>query len=194
MLAEGDREENAMQYRMVRIAAAMAAAMVLGGCVGYGFPGQYGDPYGNGNQQPYPGGYAGQTFRCESQDGRMRRCSVDTRYGVRLSRRLSDSPCVQGRSWGYDNSGVWVSNGCRAEFVTGDGYGPQYPGGGDGQARTVRCESQDNRMRRCSTRVSRSVQIQRKLSDSPCIQGSTWGWDRQGIWVDRGCRADFLVY
>jgi hypothetical protein len=42
--------------------------------------------------------------------------------------------------------------------------------------------------------VSRSVQIQRKLSDSPCIQGSTWGWDRQGIWVDRGCRADFLVY
>ena len=81
--------------------------------------------------------------------------------------------------------------------MTGGGYGqggPQYPGNGYGQGQAVRCESQDNRMRRCNVAVYRGVQMQRRLSDSPCIQGSTWGWDRNGIWVDRGCRADFLVY
>ena len=34
----------------------------------------------------------------------------------------------------------------------------------------------------------------RHCADSPCVQGSSWGWDRNGVWVDRGCRADFLVY
>jgi len=193
-----------MRHDLARMAAVLAASASLSGCVGYGFPGDYGngsgygDPYGGyGNQQPYPPGGTGQVFRCESQDNRMRRCGADTRYGVRINRQLSGSPCIQGRSWGYDNSGVWVSNGCRAEFVTGGGYGnggSQYPGNGYGQGQTVRCESQDNHMRRCNVAVYRSVQMQRRLSDSPCVQGSTWGWDRNGIWVDRGCRADFLVY
>ena len=182
---------------MFRTALILAAAMVLGGCVGYGYPGAYGSGNGYGNQQPYPypGGANGQVFRCESQDNRMQRCNADTRYGVRINRQLSGSACVEGRSWGYDNTGVWVSNGCRAEFVTGGGYGGgTYPGGGYGQGQTLRCESQDNRMHRCNAVVQRTVQLQRRLSDSPCVQGSSWGWDRNGVWVDRGCRADFLVY
>lgn len=179
----------------IRTASILAATMAIAGCVGYGYPGDYGDGYGGPYGQPYPGGSTGQVFRCESQDNRLRRCNVDTRYGVRINRQLSDAPCIQGRSWGYDNSGVWVSNGCRAEFVTGGGHGsPSYPGGGYGQGRTVRCESQDKRLRRCNVAVYQGVQLQRKLSDSSCNQGSDWGWDRQGIWVDHGCRADFLVY
>jgi hypothetical protein len=39
--------------------------------------------------------------------------------GVTLSRQLSDSGCVQGKTWGYDANGIWVSNGCRAEFTLG---------------------------------------------------------------------------
>jgi hypothetical protein len=38
------------------------------------------------------------------------------------------------------------------------------------------------------------VQLLRTLSDSACIEGRTWGWDRNGVWVDRGCRAEFSVY
>jgi len=193
-----------MRHDLARMAVVLAASVALGGCVGYGYPGDYGNgnpygygnPYGHGSQQPYPGDN-GQVFRCESQDNRVRRCGADTRYGVRINRQLSSSACIQGRSWGYDNSGVWVSNGCRAEFVTGGGYGrggPQYPGGGYGQGRSVRCESGKGRYHRCNVSVYRGVQLQRKLSDSACNQGSTWGWDRNGIWVDRGCRADFLVY
>ncbi len=37
------------------------------------------------------------------------------------------------------------------------------------------------------------VQMTNQRSGSPCIQGQTWGYDRQGIWVDRGCRADFYL-
>jgi len=186
-----------MRGFQVRIAAALAASVALGGCVGYGLPGSYGDPYGGGNPQPYPypGSYGGGTVRCESQDNRTQRCGMDTRYGVSISRQLSSSPCIQGSTWGYDGSGVWVSRGCRAEFTSGGGgygNGPGYPGNGGG--RTLRCESQDNRQHRCNTSVYSGVQLQRKLSDAPCIQGSTWGWDRGGIWVDRGCRADFVVY
>ena len=35
---------------------------------------------------------------------------------VRLLDRLSDSPCTQGRSWGYNRHEIWVDNGCRAVF------------------------------------------------------------------------------
>ncbi|GAA4864837.1 DUF3011 domain-containing protein [Luteimonas vadosa] len=138
------------------------------------------------------GGYGGAgTVRCESNDGRTRTCPVDTRGGVRLVRQLSDSPCIQGRSWSYDGRGIWVSQGCRADFEVGagGGYGtPSYGVGGE-----VRCESEDNRRRTCPVRVRRSVTLQRQLSDSPCIRGQTWGWDRSGIWVDRGCRAVFSI-
>ena len=187
----------------IRTASILAATMALGGCIGYGYPGDYGsgngygDPYGNQQPYPYPGNYGnGRTFRCESHDKRMQRCNADTRYGVRINRQLSNSACIQGRTWGYDRSGVWVSQGCRAEFVTGGGYGggSSYPGGGYGQGRTVRCESSKSRYHRCNVPVYRGVQLQHKLSDASCREGSSWGWDRNGIWVDRGCRADFLVY
>lgn len=180
----------------VRIAMALAACAVAGGCVGYGFPGDggYSTYPGGGSYPAYPGS-GGRTMRCESHDRKRNRCAADTRRGVDIVRRFSDAPCVQGRSWGWDGYGVWVDDGCRAEFAIGGGYGgPAYPGGGYGQGRVVRCESHDKRYSRCNVPVHGGVQLQHKLSDAGCKQGSSWGWDRNGIWVDRGCRADFLVY
>lgn len=190
--------------RYVRISCGIAAAL-LAGCVGYGYPtgpdyggypgGGYPNGYPPGSYPPggYPGPGYGQTVRCESTDNNTRHCAMDTRGGVYLSRRLSDTACIQGRNWGYDASGVWVTAGCRAEFTAGGGYGPGYgPGYGAGQV--VRCESQDGHARHCNAPVQRGVQLIRTLSDSACIQGRTWGWDRSGVWVDRGCRAEFRVY
>jgi Protein of unknown function (DUF3011) len=37
------------------------------------------------------------------------------------------------------------------------------------------------------------VRLVRQRSDTDCILGRTWGYDPRGIWVDRGCRADFEV-
>jgi hypothetical protein len=56
------------------------------------------------------------TLRCESGDGRTRQCPADTSGGVRLSRQLSRSPCIEGQTWGWDRRGIWVGNGCRGEF------------------------------------------------------------------------------
>ena len=41
---------------------------------------------------------------------------TDTRFGVQLTRQISRTNCVLNRNWGSDQNGVWVSNGCRAEF------------------------------------------------------------------------------
>lgn len=58
---------------------------------------------------------------------------------------------------------------------------------------TVYCESGDMKRHWCSEGIGRQVTMIRQRSDSPCVQGRTWGVDRSGIWVDRGCRADFEV-
>lgn len=62
---------------------------------------------------------------CSSADYRYSYCGVDTRGGVQLTNRLSKSRCQYGRSWGYDGGGIWVDNGCSAEFlVAGSGRRP----------------------------------------------------------------------
>ncbi len=64
-----------------------------------------------------------QTIRCESNNNARNYCPVDTRGGVRLSRQLSGSVCTQDSTWGYDNRGVWVDNGCRGEFQVSSSFG-----------------------------------------------------------------------
>ena len=188
----------------IRIGLGVAALLLLAGCVSYPAGGGYGGypdsgRYPGGGHGPgggYGGGYgSGSVVRCESNDGRSRRCSADTRGGVSISRQLSRTACVQGRNWGWDNSGIWVSQGCRAEFVTGrGGYGGGRPSGPDaGYGQTIRCESDKNRHRRCNVQVGRGVDLVRQLSQTRCVRGQNWGWDRRGVWVDRGCRAEFRV-
>src|SRR5881396_2517805 len=59
--------------------------------------------------------------RCESQDERTRYCAADIRGDVRLVNQLSRSNCIEGRSWGWDRQGIWVSGGCRGEFEIDQG-------------------------------------------------------------------------
>jgi len=56
---------------------------------------------------------------CESTKGDYQYCRADTNNNVQLEKRLSFSDCVYNSSWGYDNRGIWVDRGCRAEFVYG---------------------------------------------------------------------------
>ena len=62
-------------------------------------------------------GYRDDIVRCESNDGRTRECPIDGGR-VLLERQLSRASCIEGRSWGYGRNGIWVSDGCRAEFRT----------------------------------------------------------------------------
>ncbi|MEA2338486.1 MAG: hypothetical protein QOE82_2493 [Thermoanaerobaculia bacterium] len=61
----------------------------------------------------------GRLITCESDYNSRHRCDADTQNGVRLSRQLSKTSCILNRTWGYDSRGIWVSDGCRAEFLLG---------------------------------------------------------------------------
>lgn len=64
----------------------------------------------------------------------------------------------------------------------------------DDKLPTVVCASKDGRPNRCRTdfRIQRA-QVDKRYSGSPCDYGRSWGYDGHAIWVDRGCRARFVV-
>ena len=59
---------------------------------------------------------APRTLVCESKSRQRRFCGAGISKDARLVKQLSGSPCEEGRSWGWDTRGVWVDDGCRAEF------------------------------------------------------------------------------
>jgi hypothetical protein len=54
---------------------------------------------------------------CESKDYRYEYCRIPTQGPVRLKEKISHSPCIEGKTWGYDRRGVWVDEGCSGVFV-----------------------------------------------------------------------------
>lgn len=136
-------------------------------------------------------GYGG-IVRCESNDGRYRRCALPERGRAQLVRQLSRSACIEGRTWGSEYGSVWVSQGCRAEFAVtrrpGRGWGAYGQGMG---GRVFRCESNDGRYVECAANTRGGVVLVKQLSRAACIEGRTWGYARSGIWVSQGCRAEF---
>jgi hypothetical protein len=61
--------------------------------------------------------------------------------------------------------------------------------------RRVTCGSQDGNRTECPIPPGSEVRLTKKLSDAVCTQGWSWGADskRNVIWVDRGCRGEFVV-
>jgi hypothetical protein len=60
-------------------------------------------------------------------------------------------------------------------------------------AQTIQCSSEGGRYRYCRVDTDNDVRLERRLSGARCNQGESWGYDRRGVWVDRGCRAEFRV-
>ncbi len=56
---------------------------------------------------------------------------------------------------------------------------------------TITCESFGGRYNYCRVNTDNYVYIERRISFNGCIYGRDWGYDRRGIWVDHGCRAEF---
>jgi len=136
---------------------------------GYGNNNRYGygdnNGYGYGNNNGYGYGRRDRRDRDRDDDDRYRR---DRRYGY-----------GDNSQYGYRNRTV-------------DPYGYGY-GNGNGSANTVTCSSDDMRRHYCGVGSAAGVQLLRQRSDAACRQGYSWGYDRRGIWVDHGCRADFAV-
>jgi hypothetical protein len=196
--------------------------------------------------------------RCESSARETVRCKADTRRGVTLARQLSRAGCWYDETWGYDAKGIWVSNGCRADFALEGSSGIE-PGAGTESStssgsgisgsdvaagaaaalvigaiaaaviasgdddddddddddrrydcrrdrggrcrdddpwrrdRVWICESRGYKPHYCRVNTQRGVELRRQLGKSSCRYGKSWGYDRGGIWVDRGCRGEFLI-
>jgi hypothetical protein len=82
-------------------------------------PPHYGDqrPPGHG-RPPHDDGRRRQ-IECESRRNRYQACDWPREWRrPRLERQLSNSSCVEGRSWGYSRRDglIWVDHGCRAIF------------------------------------------------------------------------------
>lgn len=56
---------------------------------------------------------------CQSEVGKREHCKADTSAGVLLSRSTGNVACLLGKTWGYDDTGIWVSDGCSATFAVG---------------------------------------------------------------------------
>jgi hypothetical protein len=57
----------------------------------------------------------------------------------------------------------------------------------------ITCSSNNGQRVYCNADTRGGVRLVRQISGSSCQQGSTWGYDSRGIWVDRGCRAEFEI-
>jgi hypothetical protein len=99
-----------------------------------------------------------------------------------------------------DRQGLWVDRGCRGLFVQARrGHGSQRgdgrPNPGWDRSITLECGSSRQKYNFCQVDVGRHgrVRLSKRISDSRCVEGSSWGWNRAGVWVDNGCRARFVV-
>lgn len=186
-----------MVIRVLAFVSTLVAGFVAATAVQAQPYGGYGNQYGQG----------GEAVDCSSRGYNYQRCEVPWR-DARIVRQLSDTQCVRGRTWGFDPRGgfIWVDRGCSARFVEGGGGGHGYGGGGgygqqwqpgpDWDNRfSVTCESQGGNNRFCQVDVGGGgrVYLERQLSSSPCIEGESWGWNRGGVWVGQGCRAQFTI-
>ncbi len=162
-----------------------------GGSSGGNWGGSGGNWGGSGGSNQ---GFAGE-INCRSRENRTERCSANTENRVQLLQQYSSSPCIQGRTWSYTRNRIEVRNGCQARFGYGygnwNGEGGSWGGGNQGFANQLECRSDNNRYRRCSANTQGRVEMLRQFSSSSCIQGRSWGFDRNSIWVDNGCQARF---
>ncbi len=128
-------------------------------------------------------------LRCDS-DGRVQSCPVMLRGApVRLLRQLSVMPCQEGRSWGVRRNEIWVSRGCDGEFEIGAEDGSGFVDA----PRHLVCESKRRVRRMCGASIEHAARVFKQLSGTACVQGQNWNWSSDGVWVDGGCRAEFLI-
>jgi len=60
-------------------------------------------------------------------------------------------------------------------------------------AQTIRCESYNMGYQFCRADTDNRVELVRQISNTECRENRNWGYERNGVWVNRGCGAEFRV-
>jgi hypothetical protein len=122
------------------------------------------------------------------------RYNNDTRYNYGESRNFSYEAIVNNRNRDrdidnnvsgvrYDWRGGWYGNGRDNDRYGDGGY----------RAQSIYCASDDGRRRTYLVITGGVVRLVNQRSESACVEGWTWGFNRNSVWVDHGCRADFEI-
>lgn len=77
------------------------------------------------------------TVKCAATGSDRTYCLANTTDGVVLLKSAGTTACILGRSWGYDQSGIWVTEGCSGEFATKSTLQPVVPQSEQGPAKNV---------------------------------------------------------
>ncbi len=112
-----------MQRKMTSLVSAVGAACIAGVTAW----GQTTTPATAPPPTTNPGAAQTERVSCSSRPGERRHCPADTSAGVALTRETGTGACLLGKTWGYDDTGIWVSDGCGGEFVLGRTTGKGAP-------------------------------------------------------------------
>lgn len=140
---------------------------------------------------------------CESHNYRYAECHVGGRIqNVWIVQKHSRSGCEYGRSWGHTGRSLWVDRGCRATFrVVVEDRGRRFEEEVSlrdnltgVEVHEVKCQSWDYQYATCYAGENIiNVSVAQKHSNAGCIEGYSWGYSGNYIWVNNGCRATFRV-
>lgn len=129
---------------------------------------------------------------CGSPGGTYRECRVGSGGSIELVSEQSENRCFEGTTWGTRSGGVvWVDRGCSGVFRI---YAPEAREQNTKiTLRTVTCESADGTRRHCPAESKHGIAIAKRMGEAACVLDETWGFDDEGIWVDKGCSAQFAL-
>ena len=141
----------------------------------------------NNTWQPQQG-WTAREIVCTSQDSRYRECVTPFNGRAVVTEQISQTACIENKTWGQKPGLIWVNRGCRARF----GSAPVTSNNYSDNRRMIVCQSNDSKYRQCNTGFQGRVQLVKKLNNSAaCISGQTWGQREGMVWVSRNCRAQF---
>jgi hypothetical protein len=143
---------------------------------------------------PPVGAPGGAVIACASRNYQQEFCRTGPIAGATLVLQRSQAPCVQGQTWGVDADGIWVTGGCDGDFAVQPAYVAPAPLPAPARPGLLVCESRNYAYAVCPTGRISGAQLVRQLSQASCVQGQSWGYHRDGIWVDRGCEGEFEVF
>src|SRR5882757_2017960 len=61
------------------------------------------------------------------------------------------------------------------------------------QGQSIPCSSDDGEKHYCTADTRQGARLVRQRSQAPCKQDESWGYDEEGIWVDKGCGGEFTL-
>lgn len=167
----------------------------------------------NNYNNPYNSGIHDGLVECRATGTSIEHCQVPELQSIELIQERGGSYRNSCRgNWGYSSHGIWVRNGCDAQFRVVEYQQPNNSNNQNNhnnQGRevvnhppvnrppiTVKCKSRRNNLKICNTKGPfKDVQLKREISAGKYPCEGNWGVNQQGqLFVSNNCYAEFKVY